>query len=615
MVRLPTGVVRLARTLELNALHGGSAASPLVIRGAAGGGTVVSGSVPLRPLASPLPPGIAARLPEAARAHARLYRLPPEAVVGPPRDAASACCRSAPRASPLEVYDAEGALVPAHWPREGWAEVRSGSKPPAEPALTVAAPGAPPWSDEPDLWLEGFLRQNWLFERVPVARVEPGTGRIVLGAVPDEGVVQAGARVRIVNALGALDAPGEWWRDPVSGLLVAWPRDPEGRIEVAVTDVLLHLRDASHVRIEAVTLEHARGDALSAEGGEDVALDDSRIAWVGGRGAVFEGVRGGGVERCAVTDTGGTGVRLVGGDRTTLSPSGLRLTGSVIARFGRLTPTQQAGLEIDGVGVDVVGNRFADSSDPGIGIQGNDHRIIGNELSRLLAGADDSGAIYAGRDWTAQGTVIARNVLHDIRADPGLEVKGIYLDDFASGFTIRDNLFLHVDQAVFIGGGRDDVVAHNLFVASNSAIHVDSRGETWAAAAVRDPGSELRLRYSAMPVASPPWRRYRGLARILDDEPQVGKDNRIEDNVFVASRPFDFSDGGDRTRQVVSGNVGPEGIRSAAGPDVQALAEHATDPKAFSDLTDASGRRVGLDLSLPAPGPGVPPALPRPKSL
>ncbi len=107
---------------------------------------------------------------------------------------------------------------------------------------------------------------------------------------------------------------------------------------------------------------------------------------------------------------------------------------------------------------------------PGIGIHGNEHRIVGNELTHLLMGTTDNGAIYAGRDWTARGTVIAGNFLHDIRADPGFENKGIYLDDEASGFVIRQNLFLRTDQPVFIGGGRDNIVERNLFVSSSPAI-------------------------------------------------------------------------------------------------------------------------------------------------
>lgn len=82
-------------------------------------------------------------------------------------------------------------------------------------------------------------------------------------------------------------------------------------------------------------------------------------------------------------------------------------------------------------------------------------------------------------------------------------MKGVYLDDMASGFTVTGNLFLRVDQPVFLGGGRDNRVEGNVFVASSPAIHVDSRGQTWARDAVTDPQSELRAAYAAMPVESP----------------------------------------------------------------------------------------------------------------
>ncbi|KMO09826.1 hypothetical protein QR78_31535, partial [Methylobacterium indicum] len=176
-----------------------------------------------------------------------------------------------------------------------------------------------------------------------------------------------------------------------------------------------------------------------------------------------------------------------------------------------------------GVGAEVSGSFIHDSPAYAVHLRGNDHRVTGNEIARLLAGATDTGAIYSGRDWTARGSVIADNFLHDIRGEGEREVKGVYLDDMASGFTVSGNLFLRVDQPVFLGGGRDNRVVGNIFVASSPAVHVDSRGETWARDAITDPESQLRAAYAAMPVESPPWRaRYPRLPGLLYDRPAVG---------------------------------------------------------------------------------------------
>ncbi len=55
--------------------------------------------------------------------------------------------------------------------------------------------------------------------------------------------------------------------------------------------------------------------------GANVVVRNSALAWSGLRAAVFEDVKGGGLEACAIADTGFGAVRLVAGDRPSLSPA------------------------------------------------------------------------------------------------------------------------------------------------------------------------------------------------------------------------------------------------------------------------------------------------------
>lgn len=580
VIALAPGTHRLAEAVRLGATEGGSAAAPLVIRGPADGSARLVGSRRLDPV--PVPPSLAARLPEAGRGHVRAYRLP--ASLRAARIQAPIVLNGPPAPPAFEVFDGAGAMHPARWPSEGFATAEAGKG----PGFTLAnAPAT--LRDEPDLWAEGYWRWGWLFESLPVLRTAPRgkSARLTLDRTPYEGI-RAGAPVRLVHLLAGLDRPGAWWRDATSGLLLAWPRDGE-TVEVSVAEMLLATDGTSHLRVESVRLAMARGDLVSVRGGRDVVIADAVLGPSGGRGVVFAGARDSGVTRSDVTGSGAEAVVLSGGERRTLEPGGLFLRDSRLTAYARRYRTQHPAVALDGVGAEVAGNLIHDSPAYAIHIRGNDHRITGNEIANLLHGATDTGAIYSGRDWTARGTVIGGNFLHDIRGDATHEVKGVYLDDMASGFTVSGNLFLRVDQPVFLGGGRDNRVEGNVFVASSPAVHVDSRGQTWAGDAVADPHSELRAAYAAMPVESAPWRmRYPGLPGLLYDRPAVATGNVLTDNLLALSEPFRFTDGGSEAEQTLARN------RAPVNPprNLADLARRSVRPEDFADLAEGSGIRL-----------------------
>lgn len=582
VIALSPGTHRLTEGVPLGRQDGGSAGAPLVIRGPADGSARLVGSLRLAPV--PLDPALAARLPAAARGQVRAYRLPP-AARAPARIQAPIVLNVPPAPPAFEVFDGEGALHPARWPAEGFATAQEGDG----PAFTLAdlPPGA--LRDEPDLWAEGYWRWGWLFEALPVAGTRPkeSGGRLTLDRTPYEGI-RAGAPIRLVHLLAGLTRPGTWWRDAKAGILLAWPRGGE-TVEVSVAETLLSLDGTSHLRIESLRLAMARGDLVRVQGGRDVVIADSVLSLAGGRGAVFTGAQGSGLQRCDVAGTGAEAVILSGGDRRTLTPGGLFLRDSRLTGYARRAPTQHPAVALDGVGAEVAGNSIHDSPAYAVHIRGNDHRVTDNEIANLLHGATDTGAIYAGRDWTARGSVIAGNVLHDIRGGADTEVKGVYLDDMASGFTVTGNLFLRVDQPVFIGGGRDNRVEGNVFVASSPAVHVDSRGQTWARDAVTDPQSELRAAYAAMPVDSSIWRaRYPRLPGLLYDRPAVATGNVITDNLLVLSDPPRFTDGGEAAEQTLARNRGP----ATRAADLEARMRTSVNPADVAGLAAASGLRL-----------------------
>jgi hypothetical protein len=115
----------------------------------------------------------------------------------------------------------------------------------------------------------------------------------------------------------------------------------------------------------------------------------------------------------------------------------------------------------------------------------------------------------------------------------------VYLDDQASGITVRGNVFDQVDEAVFIGGGRDNLVEDNIFRDGAFPIHLDARGRNWQKAATEDKQGTLQKRLEAVPYKQSTYNsRYPHLANILEDEPGMPKYNLAKGNTVLGGGEF-----------------------------------------------------------------------------
>jgi hypothetical protein len=547
VIELAPGLHRLDRAVRLDATLSGRPGAPLIVRGSKDGTSRLSGAVALQRIDHPLPSGVN----EDVRGRVLAYRLPPSAAAVASIEVRRAHNKAAPPLG-LELFDDNGALTPARWPDQSWASLElRGSDP--RPQIVIDSARAARWRSERDLWAAGYFGQDWSFETIPIA-VHPALPLISFGDDPLYGA-RPGARYYVWHALAELDQPGEWWRDTTAGIVYLIPRGDDVSIEASIADSLLVLDGASHVRIENLTLERTRGDAVRVIGGTDVIVTRSTIRWTGGRGIVFRDATNSGIRESTVSDTGEGGIALSGGDRKTLTRSGLFADDNIILRFGRLGRTSKFAVQVDGVGVRVARNYMAQAPHIAIRFQGNDHQIVLNEITAILTETSDSGAIYTGRDVTAQGTVVRHNFLHDLEPAPGFEIKGVYLDDMASGITVDGNVFLRVQQPVFIGGGRDNIVTNNVFAWSSPAAHIDGRATWWPGLRITNPENEVVAALRQVPIASRIWRtRYPRLARFMQDDPTVAKRNEIRDNLLIGSKLLHINPDADKRDQIFAGN-------------------------------------------------------------
>jgi hypothetical protein len=307
---------------------------------------------------------------------------------------------------------------------------------------------------------------------------------------------------------------------------------------------LVSLNDTSFVRFREILFGPTFGAGISIRGGTKNAVLGCRIFDTGRDGISINGGTTHLVRGCDLYNIGSTGIVINGGDRKTLTPGDHRAVNNHIHHFGRLSRTYAGAFSLHGVGNIVRSNRIHDAPHLAIAYGGNENRIERNEIYRVVQETSDAGALYTGRDWTTQGNIIEENYIHDLGTSDSHGTMGVYLDDCDSGDTIRRNVFYRASRAVFIGGGRDNIVENNLFVECYQGISLDSRGMTWKQWNTPGDGWNLEEKANALNYKNTPWsERYPKLATLLENEPKAPLGCVFRRNIMIDCKQWIHLDG------------------------------------------------------------------------
>jgi hypothetical protein len=123
---------------------------------------------------------------------------------------------------------------------------------------------------------------------------------------------------------------------------------------------------------------HFTGNVVRDFGGEGVVLENARNASV--RGNVLRGF-------------GLGALRISGGDRKTLTASGVVVSDNDISWVERWKRTYAPGLHLSGCGTEGTHNHFHDMLSSAMRIEGNDHHVVSNIVERVVTESDDQGGI------------------------------------------------------------------------------------------------------------------------------------------------------------------------------------------------------------------------------
>jgi hypothetical protein len=415
------------------------------------------------------------------------------------------------------------------------------------------------WKGRTDIWMHGYWVWDWRDAYQKLERIDTASRTVYPAAPHHHYGYQKGQRYRFLNVLEELDEPGEWYLDSARGLLYFWPPSPPAPGDVTVSllrEPMIQMQGTSHVRIENIIFESSRASAVRIRGGSNNLIAGCTVRNIDNDTCVIiDGGTNNGIRSCDVYDIGGTGIRIVGGDRATLTPAGNYAINNHITRYGGILQSFNGGIFLHGVGNIVAHNRIHDAPFSGIQYYGNDHRIEFNDLYDLAHESGDVGGINTGGDYTEMGTVIRYNYIHDTHGYGDGGFRGIYLDLPGSNTTIFGNILANVDIGVFFNSGRDNVVENNLFYNCHPSVNI----YIWPHRSYFSPGGAWKIyeKLQAVRFTEAPYStRYPLLPHYLDP---VGLGmpygHRVVRNVSAGGTWLDLSEGMDFTQVQVEGNV------------------------------------------------------------
>ena len=412
------------------------------------------------------------------------------------------------------------------------------------------------WSREPDLWVWGAWKYGWDDATVPVLKVDPAAGTFEIStAFVKFGISKGyngGGWYAVRNAFSALSEPDEWAADrKTRRIYMVEPKDGTDSITVAMKERILELTGISDKVIEGKIFESCRGDALTLKDCTNVVIRRCVIRDTGGWGIKIIGGRRCRVEGCDFNDIGEGGVWMRGGVRNTLDPAEHAVVNCHIYDYGRVIHNYRPGISMSGVGCRAEHNLIHHSRHSGIIFTGNDHYIGWNVIHDTCIDNYDCGGIYTYTmsDWWARGTLIERNVVHMTgKRKHSACTAGIYLDGFSSGVTVRGNIVSRATEGLFQNGGNDNVYERNVILACSKPVARQNLGLMGGTKpyANKEPGvfkgrdSLLfkGLEKDRMLFESPLWKnRYPNMMRVFDIKDPVKAHNSffsvITNNAFV----------------------------------------------------------------------------------
>ncbi|MBR1970525.1 MAG: right-handed parallel beta-helix repeat-containing protein [Clostridia bacterium] len=405
------------------------------------------------------------------------------------------------------------------------------------------------WTKATDALLHGFWHFDWADQSVYIENIDVENNTLESHYGSLYGLVK-GQRFYAYNLPEEIDIPGEYYLDRTTNILYLYP--PEGFSETSnvkisiLTDNMVTFNGASYIDFKGIDFSTSRASAvIIKKGSENIRIMDAEIEYTSNYAVKMEEqTYNCGVSNCYIHDVDG-GVSMDGGKKNTLEPGNNYVENCEIEAFSRISKTYCAAVGVGGVGNRASHNEIHNSPHLAISFGGFDPLVEYNEIYDVVTESDDMGAIYGGQTWLSRGLKVIGNYIHDVKTDSAqtVGISGVYLDGCQCDCTVEGNIFEDIaGDAVKINGGRDNITKNNIMINCKSAVLLCD-------VYLSQFSYERRLNTI---IKSPiwenpeeePWKKepftskYPNMMAMLEDEPNVPKNNIMHNNLVVNGEEF-----------------------------------------------------------------------------
>lgn len=395
------------------------------------------------------------------------------------------------------------------------------------------------WAGEKDPRLGGYWYWDWSEQFQKVARIDSAAKTIQIQPPYHNYGYKDSLHYFGLNLFCEIDQPGEWYLDRGAGLLYWYP--PVGvapssanvSLSVFAAPFMVEMENCTNLSIQGLSFEEGRGSAVRIKDGKNCRITDCRIERFGQDAIHIENGWNHGIAGVLMRNFGCGGIKMSGGDRKTLAPSGHVVENSVVEYFSLFKRTYQPAILMEGCGHRISHNRFRFSSSSAFRLEGNDVILEYNDVSHVVNESDDQGGLDVFYNPSYRGNVVRYNRWADIAGGTLHGAAGVRLDDMISGFHIYGNVFERCGARHFGGvqihGGKDNIVENNLFYACPIGVSFSTWNEKRWLEVLDSPVIRKKL-YEEVDINSKVYLEKYPLLKDIRANPNV---NKIVNNLLV----------------------------------------------------------------------------------